>query len=94
MILPTRLVERKVRKMTKMVKIVGNNGYVYGEVTEAEYAEATSINEMAFQIYVDFRLGMTTGENSHEDAMKEMKDWDAMMRGEIPIEEYEKPRMV
>jgi len=72
-----------------MKKIVAADGFEYGEVTEAEYAEATSLGDMAFQIYVDRRFNLIDGEN-HEEAMKSMKDWDAMMRGEISIEEYEK----
>jgi hypothetical protein len=73
-----------------MVKIVAADGFVYGEVTEAEYADATSINELAFQVYVDRRFGLVNGARSHEEAMKAMREWDAMMRGEVSVEEYEK----
>jgi hypothetical protein len=73
--------------MTKMVKVVAGNGYEYGEMSESDMAEARSINDMAFNVYVDFRFNMKGGENSHEDAMKVMKSWDAMMRGEEEWEE-------
>jgi hypothetical protein len=81
------VVDKKYGVMMK--KIVASDGFEYGEVTDAEHAEATSLGEMAFQIYVDRRFGLKVG-GSHEEAMKEMKDWDAMMRGEISMEEYEK----
>ena len=75
--------------MEKM-QIVRPDGIEYGEMSHEEIGEATSLNEMAFQVYVDYRFNRVSGENTHEASMKAMRDWDAMMRGEISIEEYEK----
>jgi hypothetical protein len=59
-----------------------------GELTDAEYADAVSINEMAFQVYLDRRFNLNGGAD-HATAMTAMREWDAMMRGEMTMEEYD-----
>lgn len=62
------------------------------EITDWEIADLGDVNELAFDVYVQARTGWVdpARNKNHAEAKAYMIAWDAMMRGELAWDDFEK----